>query len=884
MKVKINILFTAIIIVTVSIIYFVINSYEPGGIKPGKKLKTTSGALQSIQLLNEVRAFPERDIPQDKFFAAFEYSKTSMKEYPSSLNGSTGGWMPLGPNNIGGRTLSLALDPADTSVIWMGAASGGLWKSTTGGIGANAWSYVETGFPSLGVSSILIDSTNPDIMYIGTGENYGTQYSFNGVDIRVTRGMYGIGILKSTNGGANWFKSLDWSYSSQHGVWKVIFNPKNRNILYAATSEGVWKSTNAGGNWAQILNYLMAVDLEINPVDTNILYVSVGNLTNNIPNADVGIYKTTNSGGTFSKLTGGLPATWSGKTTIDIYKKNPNRLIASVANDFSSLGIYISTDAGATWLLQAGTSSNYLGSQGWYTNPLHMKTDDSSKVMVGGVDLYGSVNGGANVVRKSFWNLWIIGQIVPPGGVEGTSPTYAHADHHEIIASYLDPNKLYIATDGGLFRSNDFGNTYFGCNGGYQTTQFYNGFANSETDSNFSLGGLQDNATARYEGTNAWRKVFGGDGFWCAINSSNNNTAYIAYTYASIYRSNDGAINNFSSVSPPGGGSGTQYCFSAPYVLSGINPLVMYTAGTTLYKSTVGGGSWQNMGTLGTKALSMDVSSTNPDTVYIGTVGQIDGQIAKIFRLAGNTLTDVSGGQIPNRYVTDIYVDPNNSRNVYATLGGFGTGHVYRTTNAGVNWINISGSLPDVPHQSVCIDPLYPQNIYAGNDLGVYVTTNSGVNWFEFRSGMPYALVFDLKIVPSNRMLRAVTHGNGVYQRELLQNPIGIIQTGNNVPESFSLNQNYPNPFNPVTKIKFSIPRLKDATGGNAVSVKLSVFDITGRLVAVLVNEQLKPASYEIKFDASSYSSGIYFYSLEASPSTGSGRGFRDTKKMVLVK
>ncbi|MCI0555956.1 MAG: hypothetical protein L0287_33855 [Anaerolineae bacterium] len=355
MKAKINILFAAVLISLAALAYIGVLSFEPAGSKKSSRLKTTSGALESLQFLSRIRAFPERDIPNDKFYAAFEYTKNNMQELDLGDNSPTE-WTTIGPNNIGGRTLCVALHPSDTSILYMGAASGGLWKSTTGGIGPTAWTYVETGYPSLAVSSILIDSTNPNIMYIGTGENYGYQYSANGVDIRVTRGMYGIGILKTTNGGTSWVKSLDWSYNSQRGVWKVIFNPKNRNILYAATSEGVYKSADAGGNWTQVLNYLMAVDLEINHIDTNVIYVSIGNLTNNIPNANVGIYKSTNSGAGWTKLTGGLPANWTGKTQIDIYKPNPNRIAASIANDFSSQGIYISTDAGATWTLQGGTS------------------------------------------------------------------------------------------------------------------------------------------------------------------------------------------------------------------------------------------------------------------------------------------------------------------------------------------------------------------------------------------------------------------------------------------------------------------------------------------------------------------------------------------------
>ncbi|MCC7158046.1 MAG: hypothetical protein IT281_00745, partial [Ignavibacteria bacterium] len=378
----------------------------------GEKEKGTSGALQSLQFLTEIRAFPDRDIPQDKFFAAFEHTKNNMQEFPRGDGSSVDSWQTLGPNNIGGRTLSLALHPTDTSIIYMGAASGGLWKSISGGMGATAWSYIETGYPSLAVSSIIIDSLNPNIIYIGTGENYGTQYSSQGVDIRVTRGMYGIGILKTTNDGTSWTKSLDWTYSSQRGVWKVIFNPKNHNVLYAATSEGIWRSNNAGATWFQQLNYLMAVDLEINPADTSVLYTSIGNLTNNIPNANVGIYKSTNSGLNWTKLTGGLPAAWSGKTQIELYKPNPNRIVASVANDFSSLGLYLSTNAGATWSLLPGTSSNYLGSQGWYTNPLFIKDDDSTKVIVGGVDLFRSITGGSNLSSVSDWSAWLIGQVV----------------------------------------------------------------------------------------------------------------------------------------------------------------------------------------------------------------------------------------------------------------------------------------------------------------------------------------------------------------------------------------------------------------------------------------------------------------------------------------
>jgi hypothetical protein len=142
---------------------------------------------------------------------------------------------------------------------------------------------------------------------------------------------------------------------------------------------------------------------------------------------------------------------------------------------------------------------------------------------------------------------------------------------------------------------------------------------------------------------------------------------------------------------------------------------------------------------------------------------------------------------------------------------------------------------------------------------------------------MPYALVFDLSIVYPNRHIRATTHGNGVFERSLVSNPLlGIVNNGQ-LPKEFRLFQNYPNPFNPSAKVKFDI-----AKAGN---VTLSVFDITGRLVTSLVNERLQPGSYEVKFDGTSYSSGIYFYRIQAGdPSTSSGQGYTDTKKMILLK
>lgn len=832
-------------------------------------IKKSSGALESLQWLSKIRAYPDVDVPSDEYYKAFEYSKNYLsnvidKDFPDN-------WESIGPNNIGGRSLCLAVHPVDTGIIFIGSASGGLWKSTSGGLGAEAWTMVNTGYPSLAVSSIAIDSANPNIMYIGTGENYGYQYSLNGLDIRVTRGMYGIGILKTTNGGLTWNKSLDWSYQNQTGIWEIIINPKNSNILYAATSEGIFKSTNAGGNWVQILNYKMVIDIMINPIDTNIVYASIGNLTNNAPTPlnERGIFKSTNSGVNWFKLTGGLPGDWSGKANLDMYKGNPNFIYVSICNDVTSyVGFYRSTNAGANWTL--GSTSVPSSNQGWYNNGIIVKPDNPNVILVGTINVEKSTNGGTSFSTKSSWSSWYSGA-TPPGQPEGPA-NFVHADVHNFAVNPKDPNKVYIITDGGLYRSNNFAesNSFYSCNGGYITSQFYASFANSFQDSNYCIGGLQDNRSAFYQGSVAWYKTFMGDGLSSAVNSLNDNIVYTEYVYGDIYKSTNRGIN-WTDVSPPNSGSSSYYCFVAPYICCKSNPNVLYAGSIGMYKSTTGGGNWTGpygYSIMNAKILSMAVSYFTTDTIYVGTIPA--SSPAGIFRSVDGGLNwiNITGNSMPNKYPTDISINPNNSKEVYVTFGGFGNSHIFKSTNSGNNWIDITNNLPNVPHQCVIIDPLYPNIIYTGNDLGVYASTNSGQTWGEFRTGMPYSLVFDLTISFPNRKLRATTHGNGVWQRNLVSTPLHISSNENN-PEDYILEQNYPNPFNQLTKISFQIPVSE--------YVKIKVFNISGLEIATIMNERKDAGKYNIQFDASNLSSGIYFYRMEISNKTF-------TKKMILIK
>ena len=286
----------------------------------------------------------------------------------------------------------------------MGSASGGLWRSYTAGVGVDAWHYVPIGFPVLGVSSISVAPNDSNLIYIGTGEVYNYSGAGYGAAYRNMRGTYGIGILKSTDAGQTWSKSLDWTYNSGRGVWSVEINPLNPNTVWAATTEGIYRSYNAGQTWQQVHNVIMGMDLIINPVDTNIIITGHGNFAS----TGFGIYRTSNSGANWTHITSGLPTYYEGKIQLDIYKANPNIVYASIGHGFYVNGnnaswLCKSTDAGLTWSVMSQV--DYSKWQGWFSHDVAVDQSNPDNLIVIGIEVYKSTNGGSTVVQKSSGGL-----------------------------------------------------------------------------------------------------------------------------------------------------------------------------------------------------------------------------------------------------------------------------------------------------------------------------------------------------------------------------------------------------------------------------------------------------------------------------------------------
>jgi len=819
----------------------------PAGEDPEPKKQKVSGAMRALDFWAAQRAYPNKVVPDVGFAAAWEQAR-SMDRGDNAIDDSVAPWNLLGPTNIGGRTLCLALHPNDPDVIFAGSASGGLWKSTSGGMGADAWDYVETGFPVLGVSTIAIDPSAPDLMYIGTGEVYRYQDSIGGEAIRTTRGSYGIGILKTTDGGATWEKSLDWTYQQTRGVWMIALDPVDTDRVFAATTEGVYRSDDAGASWDLVLDVIMGTDLRIHPTNPDIVFAACGNFTS----TGHGIYRSLDGGDSWTQLTSGLPAIWSGKTQLAIAPTAPDRVYASIANTGAGLGLYRSLDGGDSWTQVSST--NYAQYQGWYSHYVLISPFDADDLYVGGIEIWRSTNGGVNLSVRSDWTEIYYGT-PPPEGPNGGAH-YAHADHHFAVWHPSDPSIVFFASDGGVFRTTDGGDTFRCLIGGYATTQFYNGFANSATDPNRAIGGMQDNLTAIYDGTNAWRRVIGGDGAWCAVNPVDDDTMYGSWQYLAVNRSRNGGVN-WSYVAPPDQG-GDQTAFIAPYVLCPSDPEVLYAGRSRIYKSTNEGSNWTatnggaEVDPAGNPMISMAVSATSPDTVYAGSA-PVNAR-ARVFRTTngGGSWSDITG-TLPDRYPIDLAVDPSDSRVVYVAFMGYGNSHVFRSADSGQTWQDIGAGLPDVPVSAVEVDPDYPQVLYAGTDLGVFISPDAGAYWYAFQDGMPTAMVNDLKVAPG-RMLRAATHGNGVFERGLFDPTTTSVAELPGVAERAGLGV-WPNPVQAGSRVSFELPRATDA--------RLTLYDVRGRKVKTLLDGQAAAGPHELALDTERLPAGVYFLRLE---------------------
>lgn len=487
-------------------------------------------------------------------------------EQPQPLTAgiSPGGWTWLGPGNIGGRTRALVVHPTTPTVMWAGSVGGGVWRTTSGGV---TWAPLTDFMGSLAVSCLVLQPADPPhppastVLYAGTGEGY-----YNGDALR------GAGLFKSTDGGVTWTQLSSTANPNFYWVNRLAFSADGKTLL-AATRNGLFRSTNGGTTWTSLpapVNREI-LDVRFHPTD-NTRCVAAGR-------GGEAFYST--NGGTAWTQATGLPsvAGFGGRVELAYARANPNTLYASVDNNAGE--VYVSADGGKTFALK-NTGTNYLGGQGWYDNTIWAGDPTNvNLVVVGGLDLYRSTNGGTTFTQISQW--W-------------QAPASAHADHHTIVShpgyNGISNKAVFFGNDGGIYRANDVTavagtSGWVVLNNNYGATQFY-GAAGNPTSGRI-VGGTQDNGTIRFTppvgtGVNSWTTMFGGDGGFCAADPTDPNFFYGEYVYLQIHRSTN-AGTSASYIYSGIGDAGSRANFIAPFILDPNNPNTLLAGGQQLWRS-----------------------------------------------------------------------------------------------------------------------------------------------------------------------------------------------------------------------------------------------------------------------------------------------------------
>jgi photosystem II stability/assembly factor-like uncharacterized protein len=703
------------------------------------------------------RAYPYDQIP----FPAYKRALERATELRSRDVGTqVGTWVAAGPSNVGGRITDLAAHPDYPNIIYAGAAAGGIFKSTDGG---DTWTPISDAVPSLSIGDIEIDPFDPDVLYLGTGESNTSGDSYAGT-----------GIYKTTNGGSSWeFMGLP---ESRH-IGRIVIDPTNPQRVFAAAmgtlfgtnpDRGVYRSLDGGESWEQVLfvtDSTSAADLAINPDNPDIIFASmwerirspsrrrVGGLT-------TGIYRTTDGGDSWELLTNGLPSpsTTNGRIGLAVSPANPSVVYASMVDHPGYLvDFWRSTDGGDSWQdrLISPNQGEFSGF-GWYFGRIWAHPTDANTAYFADVGFWRSTDGAAHWYDYS-------------GSM--------HVDMHALYQDPGNPNYMVNGNDGGIFISTNGGNSW---TKSYDLpiTQFY-AITIDDLNPHRLYGGTQDNSTPRTlgGGYDDWDVIFYGDGFYCNVDFTDSDIIYAEAQYGYLGKSNN--LGGNWDVIVDGIDWTEQTNWSTPVVMSPHNHNVLFYGAQRLYKTTNAGDYWNAIspdltggddpgnlvyGTITT----VDQSSLDADVIWVGTD---DSRVWVTSNGGGNwNMVSIS---LPNRWCTRVTADVFDPATAYVAFSGYKIDellpHIFKTTDYGQSWVNISGDLEDIPVNDILPDPIHSGWLYVGSDFGVFYTSNGGEQWEMLGDNHPISPVFDIAMHNDTRKLVSGTHGRSMYSYDLEQ-------------------------------------------------------------------------------------------------------------------
>jgi len=698
-------------------------------------------------------------------------------------------WQPLGPSvvlegqtvgdqPVAGRVVGIAVAPGG-NILYAASANGGVFRSNDGGA---TWRSMMDRFDldptnfasaSLVCGAIAIDQANPTRVYVGTGEGDTLQLFRQ----RITGSLpayRGVGPIMSDDGGANWSPEPSTPDLAGEAFFALAVDPRDRNNVISATTQGLYRRVPKPGGDFEWLRVRTGVH-------SSVVVTSSGASTRFYCaewgwNAGVsGVFYSDDGGATWNPAGSGLPTTNAARISLGVQANNPNLLYAFISHTNGGLhGVYRLDNISGGWKNVSNIPDVLPGKQGAYDLAIAVDPVDPDVIYLGGDRV------GAPPFPASIWRCMI--KAAGAGFKVNNSAsigTHAHADVHVLVHTPGDPTELWCGCDGGIFLNRNPRGTgeFAGQNNGLACL-CCNFVGQHPTDPHILFTGLQDNGTARTVAAPIWNHVWGGDGGYCVVNWVDPDLVLV-FANGKVYRSESGGSshNSWSAEWKFNWATMTQPIVGAPF--DPANPadanIVAVAAGEVVFVSDDFAASWSMNFSIPTghpvdQIFAMAFAS--PTRLFMGTTR------GRVFRAdrAGNSWTviqldNVAVGPIGlDGLISDIAVDWADATrsSVYLAFGGMGDGRRIWWFD-GAKWEVRSGpaggnNLLNVEHNALAVDPAAPSNVYAGADIGVWHSADGGRNWAPMQNGLPDAPIFDLQIHPTQRLLRAATHGRGVFE------------------------------------------------------------------------------------------------------------------------
>ncbi|MCD6332250.1 MAG: hypothetical protein J7L89_03155 [Bacteroidales bacterium] len=698
-------------------------------------------------------------------------------------------WISVGPVMNSARVEAVQGDPVHPGTWYVAFGSGNLWKTTDHGL---TWVPIFEDQPALGIGDITLAPSNPDIIYVGTGESLKKPRNFT---------LPGVGVFRSDDGGSTW-RHIGLEQSRQIG--EIAVDPQNPDIVFVAVlghfwspnpDRGLYRSMDGGKSWEQVLflnDHTGANDVVIAPSDPNVVYASMWENYPGVSGKNSGVYRSRDGGTTWERCTGGLPdGDHTGRIGLAVSWQNPDKAYALIDNLNRKPNLaaeyYQTLDGGVTWKRTHEKDLLIFPGIGWYFADTYVNPQNDDEVYLLGVRIAHSTDGG-----KTF--------DLTAGKVHHLNPNPAiplHLDHCEMWINPDHPGQLLLGNDGGFYVSYNRGGSWMHYNN-LPTGEFYDISVDRQTPYRI-YGGTQDDASVyglskewdpRY--ADGWKYIWvdawsGGDGCVTIPDPFIPDLVYTSSQNGGIFKM-DLAAGRQKGIHPrlPRGIRGKlQYNFVAPYILSthytvdpsgGDSIVTIYQSGNYVFKSKDRGDHWtlispdlSNSSVPSKKSLAAGAiaeSPLEPGHLYVGT----DHGAFWVTADDGDHWTEHSEG-LPDAYIRSISPSHSKSGRVYITLTGINyddlNRYIYVSDDDGLHWTDIGANLPNEVANVILEDPQHDSVLFAGTMRGVYLSYNRGKSWYILGYGMAATCISDLEIQAPTRDLVAGTHGRGIYKLNL---------------------------------------------------------------------------------------------------------------------